>query len=135
MHTIPGRGTRIHAGGRRRAPRLVLAYVDGSWSDRIAARRVEVQSQGSEITLTLELAARAKPHNGAALAALRELARKQLSLESVQLTRPRMVARLREELRHAGNVVIRVRLLAPGVEVEYPGCVTLGPDAVKLTFG
>jgi hypothetical protein len=126
-----------HRGKRRKPPpRLVLSYIDGSWSDRIAARRLEVQTHGSEITLTLELTPRAKSaHVPAAREAMRELSQKQNSLESLQVTRPRVVARLRHELRNTENVVIRVRLLAPGVEVEYPGSVVFGPDAVTLTFG
>jgi len=121
---------------RKPPPRLIVSYVDGSWSDRIAARRVEVETQGAEITLTLELAPRAKVRDSpAANEAMRGLADKQFIIESLQVTRPRVVAHLRHELRHTENVVIRVRLVGPGIQVDYPGSVVFGPDAVTLSFG
>ena len=132
MHTIPGGNGGRHA---RRAARLLLAYADGSRSDRIGARRVQVSADSGEIVLTLELTARPGARELAGAAALRELAEKQFALESLRVTRPGVVAQLRRELRHTGNEIIRVRLLAPGVQVDYPGCAAFNRGAVTLSFG
>lgn len=118
-------------GKRRRPPtRLVVSYVDGHWSDRLVARRLHVETRGREIMLTIELAPRARSAD-----AMRDLREKQLCIESLQLARPRLVEKLRDELRNTENVAVAVHLAGDGVAVEYPASITFGPDAATLTFG
>jgi hypothetical protein len=114
-------------------PRLVVAYTNGTWSDRLRARSVRVATHRNEIVLDLEIAGGGRSAVDAQ--PLRELRDKQHALDYAQLRGRRLLSRLQRELRHTENSVICVNLTAEGIAVSYPASVTLGPDAITLSFG
>jgi hypothetical protein len=117
-------------------PRLTLAYADGSWTDRLAAQRLGVHTEGSRIELVIELVPRPGSHGKAsAVRALDFLARERHLLDVIQIAPPRAASRLKAELRRTENVAIGLRLVTPDFEAVYPASVTFGPDAVTLSIG
>jgi hypothetical protein len=109
---------------------VILSYLDGSWTDRLAGRRLTLGIDDGMATLTIELAA-AKPR----ATEVGEFLRKRNRVESVQIAKRAVGKRLRAMLLAVDLPVFSVKLSAAGRDVVYPASVVFGPDAVTLNLG
>jgi hypothetical protein len=114
---------------------VILSYLDGTWTDRLAGKRMELGHHAGAAVLTIELAfasgrpsARAKADVGAFL-------RNCNRVESVQIAKRSVRKRLRALLHEAEVPRFSVRLSAAGRDVVYPASAYFGPDAVTLNLG
>lgn len=117
------------------APRIVVSYVDRTWTDRLAARRVELLTHAQEISFRIEIASRASKNPRAGQDALREFVAKRGLVETLQIGKRSLAALLRERLRETEDAELSVHLTVNGQGVVYPASVVFGPDAITLTLG
>ncbi len=110
---------------------IILSYIDGSWTDRLAGGRVALGVDGRAATLTIEVRPGARAEKGE----VGDFLRKRHSIESVQITRRGLRKRLRALLHAAELPEFSVRLTAGGRVVVYPANAFFGPDAVTLNLG
>lgn len=115
--------------------RAVVSYADGTWTDRLLARCLTIDTGGGSIRLVLEMLPRRHKARPARLDALQGFVAKRSGIESVMLIRPSFRAKLKERLLHAENAELSVMLCALGADVVYPACAVLGPEGITLTLG
>jgi hypothetical protein len=115
--------------------RLVVSYVGGDWTDKLAIGDYGLDDGGDSLMLTLEVGVRARNAGNGGPAALRELVRKRQRIEFIRIGKPAFVELLRRHTRMADNASLGVRLRAKGHEVLYPAAVVFGPDAITLHLG
>ncbi|SRR6266849_1565591 len=111
--------------------KVVVSYADGSWTDRLAGRRVTLDIEAGTPTLTIELASRAR----ARAAEVAEFLRKRNRVESVQIAKRAVRKRLRAMLLAIDTPAFSVKLSAAGHNAVYPASVVFGPDAITLNLG
>lgn len=114
---------------------MVVSYVGGSWTDKLAVRRYGLSFEGEGLVVTLEVAVRPQNAKNGGPAALREFVKNCQRVESILIGKQSFVEELRERARLVDNAEIGVHLSAAGQDVRYPAAVTFGPDAVTLHLG
>lgn len=118
------------------AGRLIVTYVDGSWTDNLAIARYVLESSAGELTLSIDLTPRERPGKiRKSRAALREFVAKLGSVHTVQVGKPRFATHLRGKVRGLEHSQIGVRLRASGHAVTYPAGIAFGPDEITLNLG
>src|SRR5262249_5907837 len=115
------------------APRVVVTYVDRSWTDRLAAPVVDLRMEGEAVRLRIGLAARGKAPGQRD--ALDEFTAKGGRVDTVQVARKRFAARLQAQLRLTEGSELSLELIAGGRAFLYPATVVFGPDAITFNLG
>jgi len=126
-------GTRAFA--PKSAPRVVVTYLDRTWTDQLAARRVELVTRGEALCLCIEVAARVPGKKGTRAEALRDFIAKRGRIDTIQIARRGLASLLRKRLRADEQGGLSVSLTADGFDCLYPTTVFFGPDAVTLNLG
>jgi len=115
------------------APRVVVTYVDRTWTDRLAAPLVDLRMEGDEVRLRIGLAARGK--DSGQRDALEEFAAKGGKVDTLQMVRKRFAARLQAQLRLTEGSGLSLELVAGERSFLYPATVVFGPDAITFHLG
>lgn len=113
--------------------RAVVSFVDGTWTDRLAADCLAIETAHQELRVVLEMAPRRRKA-GAGREFERLLARHH-AIDSILLVKPPFRSQLAERVRHTENPRLSVVVRAAGREVVYPAAAVFGPDGITLTFG
>lgn len=118
------------------AGRLIVTYVDGTWTDNLAVRRYRVEQVDNELVLAIQVAPRERPGKvRAARQALRDFVLKLGRVHTLQIGKPLLSAQLRRHVRAAEHASIGVKLSADGRDAAYPAGLAFGPDEVTLNLG
>jgi hypothetical protein len=118
------------------AGRLIVTYMDGTWSDNLAVRRYAVEPGAGEVVLALEVVPRERPGKvRAARRALGDFVANLGRIHTLQIGKPLFARQLRSEVRASENTAIGVRLTAGGRDAAYPAGLAFGPDEVTLNLG
>jgi len=126
-----GRKKRRAGGGDSRA---VVSYFDGTWTDRLRARCLAIESEGGALRLVLEM----KRRGGKSAArpdALEKFVATRRRIESILLLKPAFRRKLRERLLGTDSRTLSVSLHALEAAIEYPASAVFGPDGITLTLG
>jgi hypothetical protein len=124
---------RIGSIAPKSAPRVVVTYVDRSWTDRLAAPLVDLRMEGTGVRLRIGLAARGKASGERD--AVEEFATKGGRVDTVQVARKRFAARLQAQLRLTEGSELSLELVAGKRTFLYPATVVFGPDAITFHLG
>jgi hypothetical protein len=124
---------------KARAPaigaRMVVSYVGGDWTDKLALDDYGMEHGGEGLVLTLDVGVRARNANNGGPAALRAFVKNRARVEFIRIGKPAFVKQLRAHARMADDAALEVRLRAGGHDVLYPAAVVFGPDAATLHLG
>ena len=118
------------------AGRLIVTYVDGSWTDNLAVERYVLEPGAGEVIVSIEVTARERSGKVAvSRQALREFVSKLQRVHTLQIGKPRIAEQLRSQVRGLEHAKLGVKLSAQGAAVTYHAGLAFGPDEVTLTLG
>ncbi len=120
---------------RELPPRVVVSYLDGTWSDRLQARRAWLETDPQACTIVIELVEHGRSTPAKKQEAVRHFVTRRNRVDSVLIHKARFAARLSACLKGHEGTQMGVRLVADGHEVLYPASVVFGPDAITLNLG
>ena len=116
--------------------RLIVTYSDGTWTDNLSVRKYSVDLQPHSVMLAIDVVAReAREKAELAKSALSNLARRQLSVHTIQIGAPEIRSKLKGQMRRIESSRLELSLRGKGLEVTYPAGIVFGPDAVTLHLG
>lgn len=115
--------------------RMVVSYIGGTWTDKLALGQYEVSLNSEGLLLTLDVAVRESNAKNGGPAALREFVKKRRRIESIQIGKPAFVEQIRDRARLSDNAEVGVQLRTEGCDVRYPAALVFGPDAITLCLG
>ncbi len=118
------------------ARRMIVTYVDGSWTDNLAIERYGLRTGPDGLSLTIDVAPRER--NGKvriARQALRDFVARRAKIHTIQIGKPAFSSQLRACVKTLESAEIGVKLSANGHAVVYPAGVVFGPDAITLNLG
>ena len=126
-HSAPAAGS---------AGRLIVTYLDGSWTDNLAVERYAVVPEAGELVLSIEVVPRERPGKvRAARQALSDFVAKLGRVHTLQIGKPLFVTQVRNQVRGLEHSGIGVKLSANGRDAAYPAGLAFGPDEVTLNLG
>ena len=118
------------------ARRMIVTYVDGTWTDNLAVERYGLHTGEEGLSLTIEVAPRERIGKvRIARKALRDFVASRRKIDTIQIGKPTLKAQLRARVKALECAQIGVNLSANGHAVAYPAAVVFGPDAVTLNLG
>jgi hypothetical protein len=118
------------------AGRLIVTYVDGTWSDNLEIARYRLELEAGELVLTLEVAPRKRPGKvRAAHQALRDFVANVDRVHTLQARKRALGELLRRQVLTLEHAAIGVRLSANGHNRIYPAGLVFGPDEVTVNLG
>lgn len=118
------------------AGRLIVTYADGTWSDNLAISRYNLEPAQGELLLAIQVSPRERPGKvRAARAALKELVAKLDRVHTLQVGKPLLRKRVRDQVCLLEQARMAVSLTAAGRTAVYPASPSFGPDAITLNLG
>jgi hypothetical protein len=118
------------------ARRMVVTYVDGSWTDNLAIERYGLHTGPDGLSLTIDVAPRERVGKvRVARQALRDFVSRRRKIHTIQIGKPKFSTQLRLRVTQFESPVIGVKLSANGHAVTYPAGIVFGPDATTLNLG
>ena len=121
---------------KKTAGRLIVTYVDGTWTDNLEIARYRLEQESGEMVLCIEVAPRKKPGKvRAAYRAMRDFVAKVDKVHTLQASRRTLGEPLRKHVLSLEHAAIGVRLSANGQDRVYPAGLVFGPDEVTVNLG
>ena len=118
------------------ARRIIVTYVDGSWTDNLAIERYGLHTSPDGFSLTIDVAPRERAGKvRLAREALRDFVSRRRKIHTIQVGKPKLSSQLRAFVKALESSQIGVTLSAGGHAVAYPAGVVFGPDEVTLNLG
>lgn len=120
--------------GGRAERRIVVSYLDGTWTDSLAVADYGMSYEAGELTLAIDVAPHG-PRGHAPRAALRDFCARLGHIGTLQIGKADLAAQLRERMKVLDRPRIDVELRGGGRSFRYPAGVVFGPDEVTINLG